>query len=435
MRWMPKANQGEGSIIIMPRMCIHLSQESEGDYARYFTGDGIEHALVCLSCRDNPDSIEGNLCLVSPEQFVQVEEEGYWEWDNSAILGQPEIRQRLTGLSFIHKEVAQIGVVPDEIAALQPIPADTNGECMLLTVDGTLFRVDPLRGSSDRLMNLSGTGTSLTPKYSLHVSPSGDMVAVVEARGRRGVVVDVTVGTATMSLDRGDSHPEQTEFPVAFFENGSRLRLVHGTNWNRLDISDPRTGQLLTDRSPTSYRQGEERPLHYLDYFHGGLAVSPGGEWIVDNGWVWHPLGVVVAWSLRRWAADNLWESEDGSTKRSLCRRNYFWGGPLCWINDNTLAVWGYGNDDENLIPAALLFDITSGRLVRWFPGPVGSFVFDHHLFSFSASGGTSVWDVVTGERLLHDRSFCPTVYHPGVQQFVTVTPDGRLRMSSLVGS
>ena len=133
----------------------------------------------------------------------------------------------------------------------------------------------------------------------------------------------------------------------------------------------------------------------------------------MDNGWVWGPGGVVVAWSLRSWDENNVWESEDGPAKRSLCARHYFWGGPLCWIDDVTLAVWGYGNDDENLISAALLFDIESGRLVRWFAGPTGSFTFDRHLFSCSASEGTSVWDVVTGDRLLHDPAFCPTVYHP----------------------
>ena len=419
----------------MARVCIHLNEGRDGDHPHYFTGDGIEHALICLSCRDNPASIESNLCAVSPERFAEIEEAGYWEWDKNAIIGRPEIRERPTGLSFEHTEAAQIGVALDDVAAIAPVRSDVNGQCLLLTVDGTLFEVDPLRGCTARLISLSDIGISLTPKLALHVSPGGEMAAVVEVRGQRGVVVDVAAGAVTMSLDRGDYHPEQTDFPIAFFENGGRPLVAHGTHWNRLDISDPTTGELLSERSPTSYRRGEERPRHYLDYFHGELTVSPAGEWIVDNGWDWHPLGVVVTWSLRCWAQSNIWESEDGSSKRPLCRRNYFWGGPLCWIAENTLAVWGYGNDDENLIPAALLFDIESGRLVRWFAGPMGCFVFDRHLFSYSVSDGTSVWDVMTGERLLREPSLCPTVYHPGVGQFFTVMPDGRLRMSTLAGS
>ena len=259
------------------------------------------------------------------------------------------------------------------------------------------------------------------------------MAAVVESRGRHGIVLDLDAGRPTMRLDRGGYRFEHSDFPAAFFEIDGRLRLVHGTDWNRLDISDPRTGALLTDRSPPSYRRGEERPEHYLDYFHGGLVVSPGGEWIMDNGWVWMPLGYVTAWGLRRWLRDNPWESEDGPSKRWLCGRHYYWDGPLCWIDDRTVAIWGYGNDDENLIPAALLFDAETGRLTRWFAGPAGSFAFDRYLFSYSTEAGTSVWDIATGERLLHDASFCPTAYHPGAGRFITVLPGGQFRLTRLV--
>jgi hypothetical protein len=40
-----------------------------------------------------------------------------------------------------------------------------------------------------------------------------------------------------------------------------------------------------------------------------------------------------------------------------------------------------------------------------------------------------SVWDAATGERLLHARSFCPTAYHPGAGEFVTVGPGGEFRV------
>src|SRR5262249_31206211 len=162
----------------------------------------------------------------------------------------------------------------------------------------------------------------------------------------------------------------------------------------------------------------EERPEHYLDYFHGGLAVSPGGDWIVDNGWVWHPLGGVISWSLRRWIEENPWGSEDGLAKRGLWGPDYFLDGPPCWIHERTVAIWGYGNDEENLIPAALLFDVESGRRVRWFAGPIGSFIFDRYLFCSSPDAGTSAWDVATGERLFQDASFRPTTFHPGTGEF-----------------
>ncbi|MES4792931.1 MAG: hypothetical protein C4321_08035 [Chloroflexota bacterium] len=228
---------------------------------------------------------------------------------------------------------------------------------------------------------------------------------------------------------------EYSNFSCTFFQHNGRLLLAHGTDRNRLDISDPQTGSLLTERGPTSYRRGEERPAHYLDYFHCGLTVSPDNEWIADNGWVWHPFGTITAWSLRGWVTENVWESEDGPTKKALCWRDYYWDGPLCWINSRTLAVWGQGTDEENLFAAVRLFDVVSGEELGWFPGPVGELVFDEYLFSCAPEHGTSVWDVATGERLLHTPEFCPTTYHPGAREFLTWRPDGTLLLSRLEGA
>jgi hypothetical protein len=346
----------------MPRVCIHLDEATDWEYSRYFSGVGLEYALVCLTCREHPDGIEANLREVSPERFAQIDEDGSWDWDKNAIVGRPQVLERPSDLWFRHEDITLAVKVPASIVGLQPIASSDRAEFLLLADDGDLFRVDPGDGSVRRLMNALDSGLALDPKRTLHISPGGEMAAVVESRGRHGIVLDLDAGRPTMRLDRGDYYVKHSDFPAAFFEFDGQLRLVHGTDWNRLDVSDPRTGTLLTDRSPTSYCRGEERPEHYLDYFHGGLAVSPGEEWVVDNGWVWSPVGFVTSWSLRRWQRDNPWESEDGPSKRSLCGRHYYWDGPLCWIDDRTVAIWGYGNDDENLIPTALLFDVESGR-------------------------------------------------------------------------
>jgi hypothetical protein len=419
----------------MHRICAHLDRDTDWDYAQYFTGAGIEYGLVCMRCCREPEAIETNLREVTPERFAQIEEIGYWERDRGGILGRPQILERPTGLTFRHEETRLAHALPGEIADLRPIPASSRSEWLALSPDGVLHRFDLGTGSAGRPINAFDPGPMLEPEWRLHVSAVGDMAAVVEAAGRYGVVLDLEAGRPTMRLDRGEYRFEHSDFPAAFFEVDGALRLVHGTDWNRLDVSDPRTGRLLTGRSLGPPREGERLPEHYLDYFHGGLAASPDGEWIADNGWVWSPVGAVTAWDLRRWVEENPWESEDGPTRRALCWRHYFWEGPICWIDGRTLAVWGYGNDEENLIPAALLFDVESGDRLRWFAGPAGSMAFDRHLFSWSKEAGTSVWDVGTGERLLHDPSFCPTAYHPGASEFLTVLPNGGFRRTRLVGA
>ncbi len=417
----------------MTKVCAHIrDQHADWTYAKAFSGIGTEYALVCLKCRETSEAIEANLQPVAAELFAEIESEGMWDCGRNAILNRPEVLSRTSNLSFQHEEHHSAVVLPGVVEDLKPVMASLNGECLVLMEGGDLFRVDPILGDIQSLLNVTRTCPTLTSPRSLIVSPEGNITAVVERRGQHGVILDLETGRITMMLDRGNHHPEQTDYPLAFFAADGQLRVIHGTDWNRLDISDPRTGAMMTDRSPTSYQQGEKRPEQDLNYFHGNLEVSPGGERVADNGWVWHPVGVVVAWNLRRWLETNPWESEDGPSKRDICERSYFWNGPLCWINDRELAVWGYGNDVDNLIPAALIFDSDSGKLKRWFAGPQGSFTFDGYLFSYAAESGISVWDVITGERLLQDNTFCPTCYHHGAHGFITIMANGCFRLSRL---
>jgi hypothetical protein len=135
----------------------------------------------------------------------------------------------------------------------------------------------------------------------LHVSPDGRYAAVVAVHGSSGVVIDVERTTITMRLDRGDHHVHACRFSCAFFRSGGRTLLVHATDANRLEVSDPATGELLTERGPPPPWTGYgTAPPHHLDYFHGALLVSPDGEWIADDGWAWHPYAAspdgLVAW-------------------------------------------------------------------------------------------------------------------------------------------
>ena len=121
---------------------------------------------------------------------------------------------------------------------------------------------------------------------------------------------------------------------------------------------------------------------------------------------------------------------------RRLCQRWGVGGFSMCWVGARTLALWGYGTDEEALIPAAWMFDVASGEQwaeeVGWFAGPSGDLVFDGYLFSFSEQDGMAVWDVATGERLLRDPTLCPTRYHRGARQFLTLLPDGAFQVSRL---
>jgi len=375
--------------------------------------------------------------------FQTIEREGSWE----GILGSPEVLiSTRTDLHFKHETVDLPELADLSILDLQPIEGSA-ASWLALTTTGSLIEIDLLRRSVRTVAQvprdalefdgkfISETASSLLhgPHCMLRVSANGEVAAVANTYGQNGVVVDLSTGQVSMRLHRDDYHEDVSAFPLALSDLDGRLVVIHGTEWNRLDVSDAKTGLLLTQRQPTSYEQGEASPPHYLDYFHCQLSVSPGQQFVADNGWVWHPLGVVTTWSLPRWLHENVWESEDGESKKSLCWRGYYWDGPLCWIDDQRLAVWGYGRDTDWLIPAVQIFNVVNGEQDNWFAGPKGAMAFDEYLFSFDPKEGTAVWYLATGERLLHETGFCPTGYHRGAKHFVSVLGDGSVLVSRLV--
>jgi hypothetical protein len=153
----------------------------------------------------------------------------------------------------------------------------------------------------------------------LRVSACGRFAAVVHHYGRYGRVVDVARGgPPTVTLDGGTYHSGTVPFLAAFAVVGGRPFLVHRTKWNRLDVSAPQTGELLTGREYETMPEPRQRPPHFLDYFHGRLHVSPGSRAIADDGWVGSPVGRPQVCDMQAWLRGNVWESEDGPSHRWL---------------------------------------------------------------------------------------------------------------------
>lgn len=412
-------------------VCLHfLENRYIQDYYRFFTGHGTEFVLACSNCTHlPPEELAKNLRPVCHDCFENMASSGY----TGKIMGLPEFPQKDIGLFITHEERDLTPVLPPaSLGDIQPIPGSAENLWIAVTAERQLWRLDSEHNTGDYLCELPPEAVNFSEKISLHLSPAAHFAAVVNTRGQYGVVIDLATGTRTMQLDRGNYHVGHSDFPVAFFEAEGKTWLVHATDWNRLDISDPHTGEVATWRISPVSDEKNPRPDHYLDYFHCGLRISPDYSWIADNGWVWSPVGQVRVWSLPRWLEENVWESEDGPTNKGLRSSWYYWDGPLCWVDDHTLAVWGEGEDDALMIPAAHIFDAVSGEEVRRFAGPVGEFVFDRYLFSFDAEHGLAAWDIKTGERLFHASDFCPTHYHRGAKTFLTLLPEGKFRLSRL---
>ncbi|SCX73748.1 hypothetical protein [Variovorax sp. EL159] len=421
--------------------CEHLPTQPAGGYIRCFTGKGWHHRLCCMTCRTAEAPSWRDACAAC---LQKVENEDCWE----GIEGQPEVMERASGLTFAHAAVALPGLRADEMIDIRALA--TAGCWMALDTRGQLWHADFHQQKATLLRARWPEDIGPVEALELHVSADGRFAAIVQCVGSHGVVFDLAndeVSSATMRLARGDYHCDVSPFSIAFFIHEGRTLLVHPTDWNRLDISDPATGELLTPR--ISPNNGD---AHFLDYFHGRLLASPDGHWVAEDGWVWSPTGYPRAWSLREWVTRNPWESEDGQSLQSMPWRAYRWSDPMCWTGAHVLAVWGYGEDDQWMIPAVTLYDVRSGEALRRFAGPEtaaaegtdwraaiarpgGALVFDQHLFACSERFGISVWDIADGVCLHRDATLKPLRHHAIDHVFLSAQPDGFFRLSRLEGA
>jgi hypothetical protein len=444
---MPKINCTHITSEQTHKICVHLlnTDEEYPEYFRYFTGKGLEFIAVCYNCKEQPDTIHEQVSLICDQCFEVL------DGSPVGVLGIPESKIVDSHLVFSHRLVRVSEITDEAFIDIQPCVGigKFQNEWIALTESGWLIRLHFNDPTTITYHGKVPTGIEDETFDALHLAPDGSLIVLYNRLGKYGLVIETDTLQQCMVLQRDGYHSNVSPFPVAFFIYKERTLLIHSKAWNRLDISDPLTGEVLTERGPTSYLRGESRPEHYLDYFHSQITVSPNHQWVADDGWVWHPVGIIATWNLSEWFL-NPWTSEDGNSIKRFCYRDYFWSGPVCWIDDQTLAVWGCGEDDLLLVPGIRTFNVVSGEELGWFIGPEvdkprkvlrsnaelvnrDALVFDKYLFSISEKYGVQVWDVQAGARLLEDRSFYPVRYHRGIKEFLTRLPTGDFQLSWLV--
>ncbi len=323
----------------------------------------------------------------------------------------------------------------DQVVDLAPI--DRTHDWLVLDDGGGLTRVNLESGVANRLATTAAPAEPGRDPWAgrelrrhLHVSQGGRFAAVVNDYGRYGEVLDLRTGVATMGLDNQGDCEETVPFSFAFAEHLGRTVAVHRTDWNRLDVSDAATGDLLTDRPSISATHGKAHPPHYLDYFHGALYLGPSGKHLLDDGWVWHPVGIPAVWRLDEWLTANLWESEDGPTRLNVCGRTSYWDRPMTWLDEARVVITGIGDDAGNMRPGVRIFDVghavrdglwgmqTAIELIR-FEGPSGRLFADGNQIYSAGPAGLSIWDPETGALVGTVPGFQPAWFHPRTREFV----------------
>ncbi len=184
---------------------------------------------------------------------------------------------------------------------------------------------------------------------------------IVQKYGQDGVVFNLENSDFRKELKRGNYCVEHCSFPIAFFDNKNQTFLIHGTDWNRLDITNLETDELLTDRIVDC-----DTDSNYFDYFHSSLLVSPDSKHFTSNGWVWQPYDIITTYSIKEF----LQKFELSNIQIDYARTDgYNWDRPLCWIDNKTIGI-GYNKkeaeDGKGDFPSEIVFvDILENKIVN----------------------------------------------------------------------
>lgn len=408
--------------------CEHLFADPDTgiDYVRWFTGKGLSCDFMCKACLVAREAGRPSVLLRVCSACLN---DMSWYGGSLEFLGFPEIKEQ--PVPFEERRITvelPAGLPP--LIDLAPIPAMTMGTWLGLCGDGSLVAIDTMAGRFSKLANAPiphelahPPWNRKVPRPRVCVSRDGRFAAIVNDYGRLGVVCETGTGRVTLDLVGGSHHTGTVPFSLCFAELDGKAVVVHRTDWNRLDASDPATGKLLTAREFPTEREGKPIREHALDYFHGRLFLSPDGMHVLNDGWVWHPVGIPTTFSLARWLREYPWETEDGPSKRRVAYRDGYWDHGMCWIDVERMAIEGIGECDDQMVPGARIFDLRCATAdesrkprdlqeTSSFAGPTGEFFSDGCRLFSSDSTGLSIWDLEAGARIGRIAGFRPQHHH-----------------------
>lgn len=245
-------------------------------------------------------------------------------------------------------------------------------------------------------------------------------ICIVQDKGTSGIVLDLSNPNFHKRLKRGDYCVEHCSFPIAFYKKDNQTFLIHGTDWNRLDITCLETDELMTDRI-VDYDSNS----NYFDYFHSSLLISPDAKHFTSNGWHWHPYGQIYCFSV----AEFLQKFEISHKNIDLAEDCYSfdWDRPICWFDNNTLAI-GFSKNTEDYgksnFPNEILFvEINTNKILKrieftGFANTIEGDVFGDlfydiekkHFISLNKKSGLLISDI-EGNEILREPTFTTHKY------------------------
>lgn len=408
-------------------ICTHVFKwATPHDGVKRFTGQGNSADYLCEKCASQPFFSSKTVCHTCVKKL-----EALHSW---RIRGQPGIRYTPKNFNIQYRNIHIGDFMDDPVSSLIEFNRSPD-QALVFTRSGKLYQLNILDGSHRLLAEYADSGLCLAGKVSMQLSIKNEYAAIT-TRSRKlhtdipntGIVIRVDTGDILMRLDQGDYHTELTEFPVTFIQRLGKTYVVHATDWNTVDITEPETQQCLTRRD------ANDSPCKDIDngVFTerlGTLLVSPDQTSIATIGWIWHPVGIAFSWNIDEWFS-NPWEPDCGASKVSYAMWDYFWYSPFFWLDNHRLCIWGYEalhTDEDIPLNSVAIYNADTGDLINWFSGPtMDVFYYDKYLFSGSCHENTlSIWDIETGALLYEYQDIIVNAYHCGSRELISIQDNG----------
>ncbi|AUY53489.1 hypothetical protein [Streptomyces sp. CB01881] len=302
-------------------VCEHIrTAPAPSEHYMHYTGRGTERQPLCGQCRVDAEAgravSTGRLC------------EPCFDEAEGSIAGAVGLPQTVDASRPV-VEAGPLTAFPEAARTVLDL-APTEQGLLLLSSDGRILLWDPEGGGCEEKARSTVEVPAEASPWNgheqarrLHASPDGRFAAVVIDFGTRGEVFDLASGSVTVSLENDGHHSDTVPFSLLFTVHAGRTVVLHRTKWNRIEASDPATGE------PVAVMPASDSSQFWSHCFQGALYAGPAGTRVASDAWWWHPLGRPIAWDLARWLEEGEPAWENGLGRFQLPHCDYHWNRPV----------------------------------------------------------------------------------------------------------
>ncbi len=226
-------------------------------------------------------------------------------------------------------------------------------EAVILTNTGEVFLFNFKKQKQDKLFETNPTkgiqysDGGFDPAAESSIYTMDDIIVVVNNYKKHGFILNRTENYL-LHFSRTDYYAAISKYPIALFKNEKgQPHLIYGVDWNRLQIANLTTRQVLTATKSLIEVDAEQQHFDFYkkhkednklfwpseyDYFYGKLLMSPNGEKFLSAGWVWGSYDCCKIYDL----ADFI------SNPRISDETIGFWennNNAICFVDNETIAV------------------------------------------------------------------------------------------------